>query len=182
MKKIFLILIFLLFLGCIYTIPVVDDYGLHIKEFEAKNFNIIFIHKSADSIVYVLKVYEDIGSRYDEYNSYTFINSILSHSRNNWTGTIPSEDEQMKISWMSEHYSFMVKQMGSYTRKVDDGLGGEILIWSQHTDAKTEWDINPFYSLTGNLFYESHTPGVTHKLEVFCDSDSLIYDIRVSSY
>ena len=75
--------------------------------------------------------------------------------------------------------------LGAYTRKTEDGRGGTIYIWEQHTKASTSTNVNPFYGndyipgLGDNLFYETHNSAHSEEMQVFCNSNGIIYKLDV---
>ena len=98
------------------------------------------------------------------------------------------EFKQVKKKLIGQHYSVVIQKMGAYTREVEDGLGGKILIWSKYIPAKTHTELNPLYGhkvlgkASKKLFYETHTPSRTEETQVFCDKSGIIYNIVYKKY
>jgi len=84
---------------------------------------------------------------------------------------------------MGKHYSVVIQKMGAYTREVEDGLGGKILIWSVYTPPETQTNVNPFYgndifgAMSETLLYETHSPANTEELQLFVNKNGEIYNL-----
>ena len=135
MKQLIIISMLLLYVGC-SAIQTQWDYGITLETINKKNntkyYPFIIIHKSSDSIVYIRQsqYYNDIIKYFDEYDAYTFVNGELTYIRKSWNGTIPTEEEQLNIALVGEHYSLLIENGGAYTRKIEDGEGGELAMTS----------------------------------------------------
>ncbi|MBC8214290.1 MAG: hypothetical protein H8E71_06610 [Candidatus Marinimicrobia bacterium] len=84
--------------------------------------------------------------------------------------------KEIMQTWIGSHQSELIRQWGAYTRTIDDGAGGKILIWEEHfTKSSTT---TPF-TLFGTTYY-SHSgggSGVRYR-DVFINKDGVITNIK----
>ena len=59
-------------------------------------------------------------------------------------------ESKLKKDMIGMHYSEVIKVLGSYESKSEDGLGGIIYVWKSQTD----------------------------EVQLFCDSDGVVYNVR----
>ena len=59
-------------------------------------------------------------------------------------------ESKLKKDMIGMHYSEVIKVLGSYKSKSEDGLGGIIYVWKSQTD----------------------------EVQLFCDSDGVVYNVR----
>jgi len=87
--------------------------------------------------------------------------------------------EDVSQSWIGSHYSELIRQWGAYTRTIDDGVGGKILIWERrYTESSTTTPVELF----GQTVY-SHSgasSGVSYR-DVFIDKNGHITNIKWGS-
>ena len=86
----------------------------------------------------------------------------------------PTYEEKMQ-TWLGNHQSKIISQWGAYTRTIDDGAGGKILIWEEHF---TKSSTTTPYTLFGQTFY-SHSGGGSgiRYHDVFIDKNGYITNI-----
>jgi len=86
--------------------------------------------------------------------------------------------------WKGQHYSVIIQKMGAYTREVEDGLGGRILIWSVYYPPKTKTNFHPRGDIGDFdfVFYETHTPANTEELQLFVNKNGEIYNVSYKKY
>jgi len=111
--------------------------------------------------------------------------SIDSQTENSWETNpnvsprqmVKGRNDHINATMKGMHKSEVIAKLGAYSRKVEDGLGGEILVWIITKESSTSTEINPlyFYDLADDLIYESHQSGFHEEIQVFCNPDGIIY-------
>ena len=111
--------------------------------------------------------------------------SIDSKSENSWETNpnvtprqmVKGRNDYINTTMKGMHKSEIIAKLGAYSRKVEDGLGGEILVWIITKESSTSTEINPlyFFELTDDLTYDSHQSGSYEEIQAFCNPDGIIY-------
>lgn len=104
---------------------------------------------------------------------------ILTSCATNSNYAPPKSDlEKARDLLIGQHYSIVIQKMGAYTRKEEDGLGGQILIWTTNTPEKTTTAYNPFHGDDfSKMFYEKQTSAYTEEIQLLCNPEGIIYNV-----
>ena len=63
-------------------------------------------------------------------------------------------EEARRKDWEGQHKSKIISSWGAYSRKIEDGLGGEILVYEKtdHTNSFLEKEYNDSYTIRGGKY------------------------------
>ena len=124
------------------------------------------------------------------YGCYSSSSNIPYYSSSNYQRPLTEKEifqkelNKLRNNVYGKHYSVIIEDLGAYTRKVEDGKGGSIFIWEQHTEEKVtkSWEYNENFGVYDDQLikdtYDYHNAH-SEEMQVFCDAKGIIYRLDV---